>query len=171
MKQRHMSTITLAQIQVRNELLPGDLGYIAYLHGDLYAKECGYGLSFEAYVLGGLKEFAQEYNAGKDRVWVCEHNERIIGFLAAQHRGARVQLRYFLFLPEYRGIGLGKKLMQAFVNFMQERAITEAYLWTTNEQHAAIALYTRFGFTLTEEKPSNSFNKPLIERRYDLTIA
>lgn len=165
-----MSTIALSDIQIRNTLLPGDLGYIAYLHGDLYAKECGYGLNFETYVLDGLKDFGREYDVEKDKIWICEHNGRMIGCLVAQHRGGQVQLRYFIFLPEYRGIGLGKYLMQEFVNFMQEKGFTHAYLWTTDEQHAAIALYTRFGFQLTEEKPaSGSFGKPILERRYDLT--
>jgi len=164
-----MQTILLSDIQIRNTLLPGDLGYIAYIHGDLYAKECGYGLHFETYVLDGLKDFARAYDGNKDKVWMCEHNGRIIGCLVAQHRGDEVQLRYFIFLPQYRGIGLGKYLMQEFVRFMQEKGFSHAYLWTTTEQQAAIALYTRFGFVLTEEKPSNSFGKPIVEQRYDLT--
>lgn len=164
-----MATILLSDIHIRNTLLPGDLGYIAYLHGHLYAKECGYGLHFETYVLDGLKDFAREYDDNKDKVWICEHNGSIIGCLVGQHRGHQVQLRYFIFLPEYRGIGLGKYLMQEFVRFMQEKGFSHAYLWTTNEQQAAIALYSRFGFLLTEEKASNNFGKPTVERRYDLT--
>jgi ribosomal protein S18 acetylase RimI-like enzyme len=162
--------VELNDIKVRNTLLPGDLGYIAYIHGVLYAKECGYGLNFEAYVLDGLKEFANEYNPQKDKVWICEHNNRIIGFLVAQHRPEALQLRYFIFMPEYRGIGLGKKLMNEFIGFMKASGSSNAYLWTTNEQHAAIALYIKSGFALAEEKPSYAFDKPLIERRYDLHI-
>jgi peptidyl-dipeptidase Dcp len=166
-----MKTITLDDISVRTGLRPGDLGYVAYLHGDLYAKECGYGLQFESYVLGGLGEFGHAYDPGKDRIWMCEHENRIIGFLLAQHRPNAVQLRYFIFLPEYRGVGLGKKLMNEFIAFMKECGVRHAYLWTTDEQHAAISLYTRFGFRLTEEKPSQSFGKRLVERRYDLHLA
>lgn len=160
----------LSVIKLRNELHPGDLGYIAHVHGDLYAKEYGYGLRFEAYVLEGLNHFAQEYNIIKDKVWICEHDTRIIGFLVAQHRVDAIQLRYFIFLPAYRGIGLGKKLMNEFIDFMRTTGCLHAYLWTTNEQHSAIALYEKYGFELTEEKPSNNFDKPLIERRYDLIL-
>jgi len=160
----------LSAINLRTKLLPGDLGYIAYVHGDLYAKECGYGLNFEAYVLKGLNEFAHEYDALKDKVWICEHDNRIVGFLVAQHRDDTMQLRYFIFLPEYRGIGLGKKLMNEFISFLKTSGCKHAYLWTTNEQLSAIALYEKYGFKLTEEKPSNTFNKPLIERKYDLIL-
>lgn len=160
----------LSAIKIRNKLHPGDLGYIAHVHGDLYARECGYGLEFEAYVLQGLRDFAHEYDEAKDSVWICEHENRIIGFLVAQHRGDAVQLRYFIFLPEYRGIGLGKKLMNEFLDFMKSGSCRKAYLWTTEEQHSAIALYTRYGFKLSDEKPSNSFGKELIEQRYDLLL-
>ena len=166
-----MKTIALDDIAIRNQLLPGDLGYVAYLHGDLYTKENGYGLSFESYVLTGLGEFGHDYDAEKDRIWMCEHEGKMVGFLLAQHRPNAVQLRYFIFLPEYRGIGLGKKLMTEFIAFMKQRGVKDAYLWTTDEQHAAISLYIRFGFKLTEEKPSHSFGKPLTERRYDLHLA
>jgi ribosomal protein S18 acetylase RimI-like enzyme len=162
--------IDLADIQIRRELLPGDLGYIAYLHGLLYAKELGYGLNFEAYVLGGLQEFARQYDAKKDRIWVCSHKEKIIGSLVGFHRDDIVQFRYFIFLPEYRGIGLGKLLMNEFMEYMKEGECNKAYLLTTNEQQAAISLYTRYGFKLTEEKQSHAFDKPLIELRYDLEL-
>lgn len=160
----------LDAIKIRSKLLPGDLGYIAHIHGDLYAKECGYGLNFEAYVLQGLKDFALEYDEAKDKVWICEHGNRIIGCLVAQHRSDALQLRYFIFLPEYRGIGLGKKLMEEFLDFMQSGCYSNAYLWTTEEQHSAIALYTRYGFKLSDEKPSGAFGKELVERRYDLVL-
>jgi peptidyl-dipeptidase Dcp len=61
-------------------------------------------------------------------------------------------------------------MMQEFIAFMKESGVQDAYLWTTDEQHAAISLYLRFGFKLTEEKPSRSFGKQLVERRYDLHL-
>ena len=169
-------------ITCRNELRPGDLGYIAYLHGQIYAKECGYGLGFEAYVLQGLQEFAHQYDPGRDKVWICEHDNNIVGFLLGFHRSDSVhstdslhrtdslQLRYFILLPEYRGLGLGKKLMLEFLAFMKQKNYTTAYLWTTNEQHAATSLYTRHGFRLIEEKISAAFDKQLIERKYELEL-
>jgi peptidyl-dipeptidase Dcp len=168
--------IHLDNITCRNELRPGDLGYIAYLHGQIYAKECGYGLNFEAYVLQGLQEFAAQYDPDRDRIWICEHDNNIVGFLLGFHRTDSVhrtdslQLRYFILLPDYRGIGLGKKLMLEFLAFMKQRQYTRAYLWTTNEQHAAASLYTRYGFRLTEEKISDAFDKQLTERKYELEL-
>ncbi|HTI57960.1 helix-turn-helix domain-containing GNAT family N-acetyltransferase [Mucilaginibacter sp.] len=156
------------EINIRTTLLPGDLGYIAFLHGKVYAEECSYGLNFEGYVLESLGEFAHQYNPYKDRVWICEHLGKIVGFLAAVNRGQSAQLRYFILLEEYRGMGLGKKLMDSFMEYLKEQRLSAAYLWTTNEQQTATALYKRYGFQLTEEKPSKAFDKELTEQRYDL---
>ncbi|OUJ70376.1 GNAT family N-acetyltransferase [Hymenobacter crusticola] len=161
---------TLPDVRIRRELRPGDLGYIAHLHGQLYARECGYGLHFEGYVLAGLQEFAEQYDPAKDAVWICEHDDKMVGFLLGFHRVDALQLRYFIFQPDYRGLGLGKKLMQEFLAFMHKKQYHRAYLWTTQEQTAAIALYTRFGFQLTEEKNSVAFDKELVEQRYDLLL-
>jgi len=155
-------------ISIRTTLKPGDLGYVAYLHGDIYNRELGYGFNFERYVLEGLLEFSRQYNADRDRVWICEYEHRIVGFLMGIHRGKAVQLRYFIIAPECRGMGLGKQLMDQFMNYMEEQQFEHAYLWTTNQQDTAVSLYTRYGFELTEQKESNTFDTPLIEKRYDL---
>lgn len=154
-------------VTIRTKLEPGDLGYIAYLHGRVYARENRFGLGFESYVLEGLGEFGSRYDPGKDRVWICEDGKEIVGFLVGVGRENAVQLRYFILLPEYRGAGLGKRLMDLFMGYVRERGYARAYLWTTHEQQAAISLYTRYGFRLTEEKESMAFGKPLIERKYE----
>ena len=164
------STITLDSISIRTELHPGDLGYVTYMHGNLYHREYGYGLQFERYVAKGLCEFYEKYNPERNRIWACEHDDRMIGFLLLMDRGNAAQLRYFLIEPEYRGIGLGAKLLNQYMDFMQDCGYKESYLWTTHELSAAAYLYKRHGFKLTEEKESTSFGKPLKEQRYDLTL-
>jgi peptidyl-dipeptidase Dcp len=39
------SAILLNEIQIRTELLPGDMEYVLYRHGRLYADEYGYGIA------------------------------------------------------------------------------------------------------------------------------
>lgn len=163
--------VQLEDITIRNTLRPGDLGYVVYLHGLLYGKEYGYGITFEMYVALGLHEFYARYDPAKDRVWLCEHEKKIIGFLLLMDRGDDcAQLRYFLVSPEYRGVGLGAHLMQLFMRCLVERNFHSAYLWTTHELGTAAALYERHGFELSEEKPSTTFGKPLREQRYDLVV-
>ncbi|HET9905363.1 MAG TPA: GNAT family N-acetyltransferase [Anaerolineales bacterium] len=163
--------ISLEVISIRTHPKPGDLGYVIYLHGKRYGQEYGYGFQFERYVANGLCEFYEKYDPARNRVWVCEHNDRMIGFLLLMDRGESAQLRYFLIEPEYRGIGLGSKLMNLYMDFLRERGYQRSYLWTTHELITAANLYKRFGFQLTEEKESMSFGKPLKEQRYDLILS
>jgi ribosomal protein S18 acetylase RimI-like enzyme len=165
------SIINPEDIIIRTELKEGDIGYVTFLHGILYKKEYNYSISFESYVAAGLHEFYHHYDPLKDRAWICEHHETIIGFLLLMHReNNAAQLRYFILKPEYRGIGLGKKLMSLYVEFLKKSGYTSSYLWTTNELTAAAHLYKQHGFELTEEKESSAFGKLLKEQRYDLVL-
>ena len=162
---------TLDEITIRNELRPGDLGCVVQMHGRLYGDEFGYGIAFEMYVAEGLHEFYKNYDPAQDRAWVCEHDGRMVGFLLLMHREDNAaQLRYFLIEPEYRGIGLGKKLMELYMAFLRQRGYQSSYLWTTHELESAASLYERHGFKLTQEKESAAFGKRLTEQRYDLRI-
>lgn len=165
-----MSEIVLNDIGIRTYLLPGDIGYVIHLHGSIYSREYNYGISFETYVAEGLAGFCKNYNSGTERVWVCEHGQKIVGFLLLMSRGEAAQLRYFLICPEYRGIGLGKRLMELFMAFLNRSGYKKCYLWTTHELNTAASLYKQHGFVLTEEKDSNAFGKPLKEQKYELTV-
>ncbi len=162
-------SVSLEDISIRTELKPGDIGHVVLLHGLLYDREYGYGPGFESYVAGGLYEFYKNYDPEKDCVWVCEYHHEMIGFLLLMHReNNSAQLRYFIIMPSFRGIGLGKKLMQLFMNFLKDKKYHSSYLWTTSELFTASSLYKRYGYTLTREIPSTTFGKPLTEQRYDL---
>jgi GNAT superfamily N-acetyltransferase len=165
-----MSKVSLNDISIRTDLHPGDIGYVIYMHGALYSKEYNYGLQFESYVAKGLCEFYEKYNPKRSRIWACEHNDRMIGSLLLMARGDAAQLRYFLLQPEYRGIGLGTKLLNLYMDFLRQCGYKESYLWTTHELQAAAFLYKRLGFKLTEEKESTAFGKLLREQRYDLIL-
>ena len=165
-----MKKVSLSDISIHTELRPGDIGYVTYMHGALYHKEYNYGIQFESYVAKGLCEFYEKYDPNRNRIWVCEHDARMIGFLLLMDRGESAQLRYFLIEPEYRGIGLGSKLLNLYMDFLHERGYKKSYLWTTNELSTAAFLYKRLGFQLTEEKESTAFGKPLTEQRYDLIL-
>jgi len=162
--------ISLNDLSIRTELRPGDIGYVTYMHGALYHREYNYGLQFESYVAKGLCEFYEKFNPERNRIWACEHHDRMIGFLLLMDRGQAAQLRYFLIEPEYRGIGLGSKLMNLYMDFLRGCGYRESYLWTTHELSTAASLYKRHGFKLTQEKESTTFGKPLREQRYDLMV-
>jgi peptidyl-dipeptidase Dcp len=166
-----MNEFSLNDISIRTELRPGDIGNIMSMHGRLYYQEYGYTRPFEMYVAQSLAEFIEKYNPARNRIWICEHNDRMIGTLVLMDRGQAAQLRYFLLEPEYRGIGLGSKLMDLFMEFLRGCGYKSSYLWTTEQQLTAAKLYKRYGYALTEEKPSTSFGVSLVEQCCDLILS
>lgn len=162
-----MKPISLSDIAIRTTLEPGDIGHITYLHGRLYSQEYAFGVEFEAYVAKGLAEFYERFDVKTNRFWICEHESRIVGCIALMNRGSEAQLRYFLILPEYRGIGLGKKMMALYMDFLIQCKYKKSFLLTTDELHAAASLYEAHGFRLTEQKETSGFGKILIEHKYE----
>ncbi len=163
--------MNIEDIAIRTDIRPGDLGYVIYRHGKLYSEESNFGVLFEMYVAEGMSEFYTNYNPELDRVWICEDQGKMIGFLLLMHRQNKTaQLRYFFLEPEYRGIGLGKKLMMLFMEFLTEKQFRSVFLLTVARQSSAIALYKRYGFSLIEEVDSAIFGEPLKEQRYELHL-
>ena len=162
--------IILSDIQIRTFLKAGDLGYVTYLHGKIYIEEYQFGTGIETYVARGLSDFYDSYNPERERVWICEYAGRVIGSMMLLDRGTAAQLRYFILEKEFRGIGLGKKLMSAFMDALHQIGYKSAYLLTTNGLPASAHLYQRYGFQLVEEKRSDAFGKPLHEQRYELQL-
>ncbi len=160
----------MKNLTIRTELKPGDIGQIIHLHGKIYGEEYGYGMGFEGYVAESMGEFCKIFEPDKGGVWVCEDGDRMVGFLALVNRDRSAQLRYFVLEKEYRGKGLGKQLMDRFMDRVSNLNYKHIYLLTSNDLPAAAALYRRYGFALTSEESSDTFGKPVILQRYDLHL-
>ena len=158
-------------MRVRNEIRPGDIGRIISLHGTLYAREYALDYTFEGYVAEGLGQFAKAYDERRDRLWVAEEGEQLVGSIAIAGRTDQTaQLRWFLVSPEARGRGLGRKLLSEAVEFCRARGFRSVFLWTISELKAAARLYREAGFQLTERKEHALWGGLRVEERYDLVL-
>jgi len=155
-------------VRIRHTLQPGDLGMVVHLHGIVYAREYGLDASFEPYVAKPLAEFAI---SGAGRLWIAEEGERIVGSIAVVDASDRVgQLRWFLLVPEARGTGLGKRLLEAALAYARERDFERLYLWSFSDLSDALRLYERAGFKATETKTSVVWGAERTEVRMDLDL-
>lgn len=164
MLSRQMDTsITIRDCQ------PGDIGYIAYRHGVLYAQEYGLNQVLEKYVLQSLITFLEHSSGGK--IFIAQCCGTIIGFIGiVKVSKTTAQLRWFLIEPEFRGAGLGRKLVASAMEFCEQQNYNHVFLWTFKGLDSARHLYEKFGFTLTEEKENNTWKNQLIEQRWDVTL-
>lgn len=163
--------IKAEDITFRRNLQPGDVGYMIHLHGALYAKESGYNLEFETYVCKTFFEFLETYNTSKDQVFLATHGTDIVGSVAVLgHSRYIAQIRWFLIHPDYRGLGLGKRLLNDALAFCREKGYQKVYLMTTNKQLTAIDIYKKVGFRRSGSKEMNMWGQYLSEERYDMDL-
>ncbi len=157
-------------ISIRTKLRPGDTGYIVFLHGTLYAAECGWDHTFEAYVAVPLADFALRDNP-RERIWIAEDRSRLVASIAIIETSARrAQLRWFLVHPDLRGQGVGKRLLDASIAFCREVGYTSISLWTVAGLDAARKLYDAVGFTLAEEEMHERWGALVTEQRFELAL-
>ncbi|MGM0828832.1 MAG: bifunctional helix-turn-helix transcriptional regulator/GNAT family N-acetyltransferase [Bacillota bacterium] len=150
---------------------PGDLGYVAYLHGRLYDRKYQFGPMFEYYVMKGLTEFMMNTDGGE--LWVAEVDSEIVGSIAITKSSDTVaQLRWFVLDENYQGMGIGKQLMETSLHFCKENRYDHVFLWTVSTLTTARYLYQKYQFKLTEEKPNDEWTgTTLMEERWDLDLS
>jgi GNAT superfamily N-acetyltransferase len=183
--------IRYSPFHLRTELRPGDLGCLTYLHGILYARERGWDRTFEAYVARGLAGFVLDYDQTRERVWLAERGDEILGSIAivrardgatrgAHHERAEVgdegaadvaQLRWFLVHPDTRGQGLGRKLIGEALNFCHVAGYRRVILWTVSGLDAAAHLYRAAGFERVEARTHQIWGRVVTEERYELELS
>ena len=163
--------LSLAKLKLRHHTRPGDIGYLIYLHGVVYSKEYGYDRTFEAYVADGLAKFIRSFNPDKDRIWLAERNDQIVGSIAiVGHSKIEAQLRWFFVHPKYRGLGMGRRLLNQALHFCKEQKYRAVFLWTTSELNTAQRLYTNAGFRRIRRKTHQIWGQKITEERYDFDL-
>lgn len=163
--------ITADDISWRYQLQPGDAGYLIYMHGTLYAKELGYNLEFDTNVCKNFAEFLEAYNPSKDQVYLALHGNQIVASIAVVwHSRYAAQLKWFLVHPDFRGMGLGRKLMADAISNCREKGYHKVYLFSTNLAETANAMFRKAGFRKTGEKPVGLYGKHMNEERYDMDL-
>ena len=154
--------------RIRHELEPGDLGMVVHLHGVLYAREHGLDTTFEPYVAKPLADFVL---SGSGRIWIAEDGDRLVGSIALVEDGEGLgQLRWFLVVPEARGTGLGKRLLDAALAHARARGLSHIFLWSFADLTDALRLYERAGFKVTETKTGLIWGAERTEVRMDRVL-
>jgi len=157
-------------LTVQQGYVPGCIGRITELHADYYSRLAGFGLHFEAKVAGGLVAFFEQYQAGRDGIWLAVEGSKIQGSIAidgshAEEEGAH--LRWFIASEETRGTGIGSRLMDHAMEHCIAQGFRRVYLWTFEGLEVARHLYEKHGFRLVHQQAGNQWGKQVNEQRFE----
>jgi GNAT superfamily N-acetyltransferase len=160
------------QVVIRDQLVPGDLGWMIMAHGEVYASEYGWGSSFEALVARIVADFGALGRSDRARAWIAEVDGRRAGCVLCSpgDQEATAELHILLVEPWARGLGLGTRLVDSCLGFARQAGYKRMTLWTNDPLVAARRIYLSRGFTLVSEEPHRSFGADLIGQTYELDL-
>ena len=83
--------------------------------------------------------------------FIAEENGNIIGFVVGFISQTYLDQAYIHFVgihPDFRTIGIGRKLYNTFYNTVKEKGCTSVSLVTSPQNNKSIAYHTRLGFEM-----------------------
>ena len=150
---------------------PDDAPWLVERHAMLYAEAEGFDETFGPLVAGILADFDAGHDPARERGWIAESAGTRLGSVFCVAAGDETaKLRLFLLVPEARGQGVGKRLLEACTSFARAAGYRDMTLWTHESHRAACALYRKTGWALTESYPVRSFGVDLVEQKWALRL-
>jgi GNAT superfamily N-acetyltransferase len=164
------------KVVIREASAPGDLGWMIMAHGEAYAREYGWGASFESLVARILADFANSGDHGRARAWIGEVDGRRAGCVMCCPEDSEkpdddtAELHTLLVEPWARGHRLGGRLVDQCLEFARVAGYARMRLWTNDPLVAARHVYLSRGFRLVREEPHDSFGPELVGQYYELDL-
>jgi GNAT superfamily N-acetyltransferase len=169
---RLVDLMETAGISIHHHFAPGDLGQLIYIHGVQNFADYGFNHVHEAYCAQIAVEFILCTEKGRSQVWLAKKEGKVVGSIFIVERpNNQAQLRLLFVDHSFRGVGLGRWLVEESSRYCRGEGFSVVYLWTVKGLDRAIWLYESVGFTPVSEKKVEEWGKSSLEIRFDLNLA
>ncbi|MDO8554820.1 MAG: GNAT family N-acetyltransferase [Candidatus Micrarchaeota archaeon] len=119
------------------EVLEGEFGFTGIERPDIY-------------------NIPEHYHIGTSKFWLAIERGIVIGTIAiidcGRHRGF---LRRMYVAKEFRGKGIGTKLLETLLRYTKKHDYKRIFLWTDSEMVEAIKMYEKKGFKRIKAPPKD----------------
>lgn len=152
-------------------LRPGDYGWIIGRHGEIYAREYGWDISFEGLVAGICAQFLAGHDPARERGWMAELDGRPVGSVHCMKLDDETaKLRMLIVAPEARGHGVGGMLVDACMAFARDAGYHRMTLWTNDILIAARKIYLARGWRMIAGEPVNQFGQAMVSETWEVEL-
>ena len=170
MQARTGLSVAMTQARIR-QITSQDRDWVLDQHRIIYIDGHGFDQSFGSLVADIVDGFFARHDADCERGWIAESDGVPLGAVFCMKiDDTTAQLRLFFLVPDARGLGLGRALMNTLLRFAAKADYSEVHLWTHQSHEAACRLYKASGWRLVDEKPQQSFGKQEVVESYVYTL-
>lgn len=106
-----------------------------------------------------LERVAAQSGIGESRTYVCDQDSQVVGVLQWRYLGEEAEILDLAVGQKYRRQGCASFLLTNLVQLSSKLTVQKIFLEVRESNAAAIALYTKFGFQITNRRP-NYYRNP-----------
>ncbi|KAF4992678.1 hypothetical protein FGRMN_6991 [Fusarium graminum] len=169
-------------ISVEPGYRPGFLARCLEMHIAYYHPFNSWGLEFETSVGKGWADLIQRLKSNpRNQIFAAVQStqdddpatftQKIVGTIMIDAENLQqpgtAQIRGFIVDKRARGLGAGKRLLAAAMEFVQDQGFDTVALFTSRTQEASMYLYKKAGFVIVEDAEKDLWGVRMNELRLD----
>jgi GNAT superfamily N-acetyltransferase len=162
---------TVSTVPIRRELTDDDRRAIVDLHRTVYLAEYGLGERFVHDVAVGVATAVERgWPDRSGAAWLIGDAGQLTGCLALTDEGSFGRVRWFVLAPEWRGQGLGRRLLGELLDEARDAGHDTLELETFSALTAAARIYRGAGFRVAWERETDMWGPPIVLQHYELRL-
>ncbi len=149
----------------------GDMGMIVHSHATEFAKDYGWNEEFEALVAEKTAEFIRNYDSLRERCWIAEMGDKIVGSLCLIKVKEDIgELRLLFVASEARNLGIGKSMLGEAIRFARHVGYKKLTMWTESVHGHAQDLFEDAGLKIVREVKHHRFGRDMVGQHWEMNL-